>query len=105
MFIPGVDPSGGGDLSPFQLLLGLLGGGGIISAVAAFFKLKPDANSAAVTQSQGAMETMALLNRDLEDERNTWRERALKAEADLAVLEHQLAELEHRSHRHQRQTD
>lgn len=103
MFIPGADSSGGGDL--FQVLLGVLGGGGILSAVAAFFKLKPDANSAAVTQSQGAMETMALLNRDLEDERNTWRARALKAEGDLVELERQVAAIDRRTHRHVRRTD
>ena len=69
-----------GGFSVTQILLTTLAGGGLLGAVVALLKLRPDANTAAVTQSQSAMETMATLNKQLEVERNEWRDRALKCE-------------------------
>lgn len=76
----------GSGITTVQVVLAALGSGGLIGAVVALLKLRPDANTAAVTQSQGAMETMAILNKQLEDERNEWRARALGAEHELAEL-------------------
>lgn len=77
-----------------QLVLGGFGLTGVTGAIVALFKIRPDANSAAVTQSQGAMETMQKLNDELEQslertqrERDDWRERALAAEAQVRALE------------------
>ncbi len=69
-----------GGFSVTQILLSTLAGGGLLGAVVALLKLRPDANTAAVTQSQSAMETMATLTKQLEVERNEWRDRALKCE-------------------------
>lgn len=77
-----------------QLVLGGFGLTGVIGAIVALWKVRPEVNSAAVTQSQGAMETMKTLNDELEQaheragrDRDEWRERALAAEAQLRVLE------------------
>lgn len=63
-----------------QILFGVLGAGGLTGAVVALYKLRPDVNSAAVTQSQGAMETMRVLNEQLESDRDYWRKRAIDSE-------------------------
>jgi hypothetical protein len=83
-------------LSPtvVQIIIGVVGTSGVIGAFVALAKLKPDVNSAAVTQSQGAIETMAILQRQLEDERNQWRERALNAEQEADKCKRKAAELE-----------
>jgi 3-polyprenyl-4-hydroxybenzoate decarboxylase len=65
-----------------QVVLAVCGASGIVGAIVAMLKLKPDANSAAVTQAQGAMETMEKLNAQLEAERDEWRQRALDCEAE-----------------------
>jgi hypothetical protein len=77
-----------------QLVLGGFGLTGVIGAIVALWKVRPEVNSAAVTQSQGAMETMKTLNDELEQahervgrDRDEWRTRALAAEAQLRVLE------------------
>jgi hypothetical protein len=82
--------------SVIQILLAALAGGGGISAAVALLKLKPENNTAAVTQSKGAMETMAILNEQLESERNEWRERALAAENKLQKLQAELSQLKAR---------
>jgi hypothetical protein len=79
-------------LGATQIVEILVAGGGLVGAFVALLKLRPDANTAAVTQSQSAMETMARLNADLENERDGWRRRALDAEEGQRVLR---AELEH----------
>lgn len=77
-----------------QLVIGGFGLTGVIGAAVALWKVRPEINSAAVTQSQGAMETMKTLNDELEQslvrksrECSDWRERAMAAEAQLRVLE------------------
>lgn len=67
-----------------QLIIGCTGISGLIGAVVAVYKLRPDINSAAVTQSQGAMESMRMLNEQLEQDRNYWRQRAIDAERRVA---------------------
>lgn len=71
-----------------QLVLGGFGISGILGAGVALFKLRPDVNSAAVTQSQGAMETMQTLNDELKQDRDAWRDRAIAAEKLLRDQEH-----------------
>jgi hypothetical protein len=44
----------------------LAASGGLIGAIVALLKLKPDANQSAVLQAQGAMETMVELQEQLE---------------------------------------
>lgn len=77
-----------------QLVLGGFGLTGVAGAIVALFKIRPEANSAAVTQSVGAMETMQKLNDELEqalerknEECREWRVRALAAEAQIRALE------------------
>lgn len=57
------------------IIIALLGSGGLIAAVVALLKLRPDINSAAVIQAQGAMEIMQQLNDDMEKNRDYWRDR------------------------------
>lgn len=66
-----------------QVLLAVVGGGGILGAVAALYKLRPDVNSAAVIQAQGTMEMMATLNTELKDalDRSQIDVKQLKAKA------------------------
>lgn len=52
------------DLTPF--LIALLGSGGIVSAVVAFLRLGGDRDSQAVSQAQGAVETMVDVQTALE---------------------------------------
>lgn len=66
-----------------QIILGGLGTTGVVGAVVALYKLRPDLNSAAVTQSQGAMETMRGLNEELTQDRDYWRKRAVDAEKQV----------------------
>ena len=81
---------GGNGVSVTQILLGTLTGGGLLGAIVALLKLRPDNNTAAVTQSQSAMETMATLNKQLEAERNEWRTRALECESAARVAQEML---------------
>jgi hypothetical protein len=67
-------------------IAGLTAMGGI-GGIVAFLKLRPEAYSAAVTQAQGAMDTMQRLNveldKALEEERESksrWKRRAIAAE-------------------------
>lgn len=49
-----------------QILLGLFGVSGVFGAVIALMKLRPEANSMAVTQMEAS-------NKQLEEERDYWR--------------------------------
>lgn len=82
--------SGSSGFSVTQILLSTLAGGGLLGAIVALLKLRPDANTAAVTQSQSAMETMAMLVKQLEAERNDLRARAMAAEAQVDSLREQM---------------
>lgn len=57
-----------------QVLLLVFGGGGVVSAIIAIYKLRPDVNSQAVVQAQGANEIMSetinTLRKELEEERH-----------------------------------
>lgn len=53
-----------------QLLLGVFGVSGVAGAVIALMKLRPEANSMAVTQMEAS-------NKQLEEERDYWRTEAL----------------------------
>lgn len=54
-----------GTIGVTPLLIALVGGGGITSAVVTWVKVRPDINSASVTQAQGAMEVMQELQNEL----------------------------------------
>lgn len=58
--------------SVVSILIALIGAGGLSGGIVALLKIRPEANTAAVTQAQGAMETMQDLNE------------AMKAEIDRA---------------------
>lgn len=64
-----------------QLLLGGFGVTAVAGAAVAVFKLRPDVNSAAVVQAQGAMGTMQLLNESLAKENSHLRELVSLADA------------------------
>lgn len=64
-----------------QLLLALLGSSGVIGAIIALLKLRPEADSSAVRDSKNALDMMVTINKHLEEERDYWRQRALAAEA------------------------
>jgi hypothetical protein len=75
-----------------QLVLGAFGMSGVVGAVVALLKLRPEVNSAAVTQSQGAVTTMQMLMDEQRADRDSWRARALAAEAELDQLRQREAE-------------
>lgn len=56
-----------GSPSITNILLILVGSGGAIGMVTAFMRVPSDRSNAAITQAQGAMETMAALNQQLKD--------------------------------------
>jgi chromosome segregation ATPase len=78
------------------LLLVVIGTGGIGTAIMALLRLRPDANTAAVTQAQGAMDAMNSLIRELRLERDEWRDRALQAEESANEARCKVTELEGR---------
>lgn len=57
-------------------LIALLGSGGVLGAFVAFFRLRGDRDSQAVSQAEGAMETMQVLNQALNDALERANERA-----------------------------
>lgn len=65
-----------------QVLIGLVGSGGLGGAVYAFLKWKPDATSAAVTDAQGAAAEWKKIAEEYEQQRNYWRGRALRCERE-----------------------
>lgn len=68
------------------ILLLLVGSGGIGAAVMAIVKLPRERNSAAVTEAQGTATTATALLKQVSEERDDWRERALQAERELRDL-------------------
>lgn len=76
-----------GTASPLVIvLITLLGGGGLAGSILAIFKIRPEASTAAVTQAQGAMETVVELNQILKMTLETERARTAKAEAERDQL-------------------
>lgn len=76
-----------------QLIIGGFGLTGIVGAAVALFKLRPEVNQMAVTSTQAAAgEWQKLYEAQkaelvaTERERDAWRDRAITAETDLAVL-------------------
>lgn len=65
------------------ILLVLVGSGGIGAAIAAIVRLPRERNSAAVTEAQGNAATALELLKQMREERDEWRERALAAEREL----------------------
>jgi threonine dehydratase len=72
------------------ILIAMLGSGGLIAAIVALLKLRPDINSAAVIQAQGAMEVMQHLVEDIERNRNYWQKRADECASRCKDLEDEL---------------
>jgi hypothetical protein len=80
--------------STLELVLGVLGGGGLLTAFLAFRKLRPETDSIVVTTIRTAMESQTLLLDQLQellaerndelvrcrDEARQWRDRAERAE-------------------------
>jgi hypothetical protein len=75
---------------PVQLVELIIGCGGLITAGVAIYKVRPDVDTAAVIRSQGAVETMALLQRELEKDRDAWRVRAVGCEQELHRVQAEL---------------
>jgi hypothetical protein len=78
-----------------QLIIGGFGISGIIGAGVALFRLRPEVNQMAVTSTQAAAGEWQKLyearGRELEateHERDAWRERATRAEAEVDALRH-----------------
>lgn len=70
-----------------QTLLGVLGIGSIVvGGYVGFVKLRPDLNSAAISDAMEAAKGMKLLKDEMEADRDQWRERALLAERRLAEV-------------------
>jgi hypothetical protein len=69
--------------SVVQAILAVFGAGGVLGAVVALLKLRPEANSMAVTQAQGAAAEWKKLYDEASEERDELRARAEKAEAEL----------------------
>lgn len=59
-----------------QLVIGVFGVSGVAGAIIALLKLKPEANSLAVTQLEAS-------NKQLEEERDYWRKEAMDLRAQL----------------------
>jgi CBS domain containing-hemolysin-like protein len=68
------------------VLLLLVGSGGIGAAIMAIVKLPRERNSAAVTEAQGNAQTATTLLREVRQERDEWRDRALRAEREMRDL-------------------
>lgn len=69
---------------------------GLVGAIIALLKLKPEANQSAVLQAQGAMETMVALQDELEKALERERAEKERYRAECARLERELDELEDR---------
>lgn len=76
---------------PIGYLIALAGSGGLLGAALGFIKLRGDRDSQAVSQAEGAMETMQALNRSLESALERANERA---DHYKRLMEAALAELE-----------
>lgn len=69
-------------LSTIQVLLaivGLVGGG---TGITALVKMRGDIDTATVTRAQNAQDMMAVLQRELRDDRDSWKTRAIDAETE-----------------------
>jgi threonine dehydratase len=73
------------DITP--IVLAIIGGGGVIGGIATLLKLKPEANSAAVSAASNALESMQRLIDELEEALDRERAGRLSAEEKVAVLE------------------
>jgi uncharacterized protein (DUF3084 family) len=60
---------------------------GLVGAVVALIRVRPEVNQSAVIQAQGAMETMVALNEKLKDELARANEGAEKCQAKLDDLQ------------------
>lgn len=68
------------------VLLALVGTGGVGAAIAAIWRLPRERNSSAVTEAQGNAATALELLKQMREERDEWRDRALGAESRLREL-------------------
>lgn len=73
-------------------LIALVGSGGVLGALLGFFKLRGDRDSQAVSQAQGAMETMESLNEALEKALERSNDRGDRYRARIEQLEAELRE-------------
>lgn len=79
-----------------QILIALLGSGGIIGAVGVLFRLGGEHDSMAVTQAAGAVEALAELNKILKDDLAACRKLCSSLQAELARCQDLLAQFETR---------
>lgn len=68
------------------VVLAIIGGGGVVGGVATLLKLKPEANSAAVSAASNALESMQRLIDELESALEREREGRLSAEEKVQIL-------------------
>lgn len=83
-------------LQPASIAIVLAASAGVIGAVIALLKLKPEANQSAVMQAQGAMETMVALQDELEKSLERERGRSSHYASKCAQLAKELDELQDR---------
>lgn len=88
--------SAGVSLTP--IVIALVASGGGTGFIVALIKLRGDTGVQAVSQAQGAMETMETLLEGVERERDYWRERFEKCHHDKSDLLAQIRTLEQQLH-------
>lgn len=89
------DPAGGGGIGWSQVLLAVIGPAGLIGSIVALFKLKPDANSQAVTQAQGAAAEWQKIADDRKSDNVELERRLEVCQIELQKLRQQLYDARH----------
>lgn len=82
--------------TPYLYLIVLFGSGGILAAILGFFKLRGERDSLAVSQAQGAMETMVDLQEQLEKSLHRANERADYYRRRCEAVDAELEEVQRR---------
>ena len=67
-------------------LLAILGTGGVVGAIAAFFKIRPEAGQIAVTASEGALIVQTGVIENLHKDNHLLRERLEDMESKIAMM-------------------
>lgn len=68
------------------VLVAALGGGGLVGAVVALFKLRPESGAIVVTAAQGALVVQSSVLNELHKENERLRNRVSTLERELAAL-------------------
>lgn len=77
-----------------EIALAVIMPGGLIGAIVALIKLRPDENTAVITQAQGAAVAQDTLVKGVERERDYWRDEAIRLRQENEHLRRELERLE-----------